>query len=895
MRRAALAFVLAAIAASLSAAEPLTISLNESRTFQMMGASAAWPVDAAIVEATARDGHVTIFGRGAGRTKIMVVSITGENALDVIVTAPKRLAAPSVQTQNARTTAEVRYASATREIQTSVAMRGQKSEANVRVIHHAATPAGERAQTSVATAYYRLFSRGRELTLFDRDVDHSPLTLRNTPVRGVHYLDEQWRLHAGYTAYATYQTFFLPIERQFVAGGGYALRLGSKARITPAAFAYFGEGTVLSVVHDYRDADRLTTRTEVAYSRGFGAAAEVTYASKRDRARADVRYRGDDFAVAGPGAPRGFFADASWTRLYGLGSTVAVVLAATDAANTRVVSGSADVDHRLTDLVSLSGGASWASFGGTRMLTIPAGVRLDWARGGVGALYRYTNAGHGFRLTGRASLGRLHVSAFADRQEHAPTLDLIFAERPDLALALDELGIAATSPADIARALREHAALVELGFIEGVTIDLAPVRTQFGLDFSLLGTTQSRQQLRGRLLRNVVEGVSSRTVTTIASLAYSRRVTASTDVFASYSYWRTEQRGQAAHVQPMLEVGVRQQFDGTASFGSGKISGVVFADEDLDGRSDGTGIEAVIELDGLRSERTRPDGTFAFEGISRGGHQLVARVPDRPHAYFTTPSRVEASAGETVSFGVATTPARLNGRVVSDAGLPLAGVRVQLARGARQVSETSGDDGRFSFAAAPGEWQLRIVSESLPGGYSTADERTVVLERATPLTVELMLRAHRNLAGTGAAPNMEIEVRPGGKRIRADAEGRFLVRSLPAGEVTLVAGGSERRVTMPATPATMTVELLGSSVPRTSAEPPKSGNRWLVLLGAFRVSANAERTAARARRSGVEATLVDTGVLTIVRSGPYATRDDAAAVAARLTRGGMEAVVTSGK
>jgi hypothetical protein len=63
---------------------------------------------------------------------------------------------------------------------------------------------GDRAKTSVPSASIRLFRRGRELTILDRDVDHSPLTLSHTPVRGVHYLDDHWRLHAGYTAYAAY-------------------------------------------------------------------------------------------------------------------------------------------------------------------------------------------------------------------------------------------------------------------------------------------------------------------------------------------------------------------------------------------------------------------------------------------------------------------------------------------------------------------------------------------------------------------------------------------------------------------------------------------------------------------------------------------------------------------
>lgn len=898
MKAAALALLLAALPAL---GETLKLSVNESLSIQMMGASAAWAVDASIVDVAAANGTVTLFGRAAGRTRIMVVSVTGQNSLEVVVAPRPRTTAPAEQLQPARGTAEVRYSSAAREIQNSVTLtredKNRRTEAAVRTVHSAA-PAGGRAQTSVATAYYRLFTRGRELTLFDRDVDHSPLTLSRTPIRGVHYLDDRWRLHAGFTAFTTYQSFFIPLERQFVAGGGYAFRTGPRSTLTPGAFHYRGEGTVLSLLYDYRDADRLFVRTELGYSNGLGAAAEVAFASKADRVRAEVRYRGDEFAVAGAGSPRGLLSDISWTHSYGRGSSASFVASATDVADTSVVAASADVDHRLTDRVSLLGGASWGSFDGAHNLTIPVGARVDFARGGLTALYRFARSatnhgGHGFRLSGRASLGRLYLSAFADRQQNAPTLDVVFAERPDLALALDELGIVATTPADIARALRENAALIELGFIDGVTVDLAPLRTQAGLELSLLGTTRSRQQLRARLLHSVVETVATRSATTVATLTYARRLTASTDLFASYSYWRTESRDGATRVQPFAEVGVRQRFDRLpdAIAGTGTISGVVFADEDLDGRSDGSGIDAVVELDGQRIERTAPDGSFVFRGIARGEHRLVAQVPSKPEAYFTTPSRVEVSTGEQVSFGVATTAARANGRVTSDAGAGIGGVRVLLARGAQQNVATSASDGTFSFNTAPGEWQLSILTDSVPPGYSMAgvEARPVTLTRSKPLDVAFALRAHRVLSGTGATPRAEITIQPLGKTVRADEAGKFLVRSLPAGQITVVSRGIEHRLAIPSAPGTIELDLGEAAAPTATGD-------WVVLIGAFRVAGNARQAVTLASHAGVEASLIPKGALTIVRAGPFATHAEAADAARRLKKAGLEAVIAaSGK
>jgi cell division septation protein DedD len=895
-----------------------TLTVNESQTIPISGATAAWAVDASVVDVAAQNGSVTLFARAAGRTKIVVISTGGEQAFDVTVQAKGGFAAAQKkQAQSDSGVAEVRYNSAARELQNSVTVtretKERRTEVQVRTAHYSEDPAGDRARTSIPLASIRFFKRGRELTLFDRDVDHSPLTLSHTPVRGVHYLDEHWRVHAGYTAHAAYGSFLVPLERELVAGAGYAFRTGERSTLTPALFAYRGEGTVLSLLYDYDDDERLALRAEVGYSRGFGIAAQLAYAGDRDRARADVRYRADDFAVASVGNPRGLLADASWSHAYGRGSNAALTFASTSVADARVVAGSADLEHRLSDRFALLGGASWGSFNGNQSLTVPAGVRLDFARGGLTALYRYAESGtnrggHGFRVSGRRSFGRLYASAYVDRQQNAPTLDLIFSEHPELPFALENLGITATSPADIARALRENAALIELGYIEGVTVELAPMRTQFGFELALLGTDASRQQLRARFIRSVNESVATRTASTIATLSYSRRITASTDVFAGYTYWRTERTGQEPRNTPYVEAGVRQRFDTLPSFGgSGTISGVVFADEDLDGASDGRAVMAEVELDGSVTRRTNTDGTFSFTNVPRGAHRVVARVPDRGDAYFTTPSRVEAETGDSIAFGVAYTPARLLGRIVSDAAKGIANVRVLLSRGATQVVASSDGAGRFSLAAAPGEWQLSILTDSVPAGYSLSgtEARAIALERAAPKTADFTLRAHRTVSGSGAPANAELEVRPLGKNIHADEQGRFSIRSLPPGEVTVIADGIAHQVVMPSGPATITLDV----APRTAAAAPAppairtevKGERretmrgFVVAIGAFRVKANALQTAAWARQLGVEATLEGSGSLTIVRAGPYESRPEAAAAADRLTKAGMEAVVLSTK
>jgi hypothetical protein len=897
----------------------ITLTVNESRQVQILGVTAAWAVDAAIVDAAAVNGGVTLYGKSAGRTRVVVIGVTGENALEVIVEGKRNGAAkPAATAAGSQTVAEVRYSSAAHEVQNSVTMTreepGRRTQLDVRTAHQVGSRQGDRAATSVPVVSYSIFTGKRELTLFDRDVTYSPLTLSGTPLRGVHYLDEHWRIHAGYTAYATYQSFLVPVRRELVAGAAYAFRTGAHSTLTPGLFAYPGQGTVVSLLYD-RTMEDAALRAELGVSNGIGGAVQFSLDRPKDQARVDVRYRPRGFATVGPGDVHGLRADANWSHVYARGSNAALSFGAADLGlnlgltGERVLSASADVDQRWTDVVSLTGGASWGSFNGTDSLTVPAGVDVHFAHGGLTALYRYAQSGtnrggHGGRLAGRASVGRLYVSAYADRQQNAPTLDVIFGEQPELELALRELGISATSPSDIARALRENAALAELGFIEGVTVDFAPLRTQLGFEAAWLGATAARQQLRARLLHNVAEGVATRTATTIAGITYSRRLTAATDLFAGYTYWRTDRRGLESQVQPYVEIGVRQRFDGALSFGGGRgtISGMVFADEDVDGKPDGGGLAAEVDLDGT-TQQTLADGTFAFRDVARGPHRVTARV-SRPEAYFTTPSRVEAQPGDQIAFGVATTPARVLGRVTSDAGRGLAGVRVLLARGARQVLGTTDSDGAFTIATAPGEWEISILTDSVPSGHALAgtEPRSVMLERDRPRKVEWRLRALRSISGSGAPANAEIVVQPLGQRARADAEGRFSIRSLPAGEVTLIAGSAKRTVVLGADPMSLQVDFSTvAAAPAPAIRTVVSGERrdtlhgYVVHIGAYRVHANAEETLQRARRSGVDAQLHVSGALTIVTAGPYPSTEAAAADAERLTRAGLEAVIASRK
>ncbi|HEU4889665.1 MAG TPA: hypothetical protein VFV49_17400, partial [Thermoanaerobaculia bacterium] len=139
----ALSFALPAVAATTTG---ITLGVHETRHLQILGVTAAWAVDATIVDAAVTNGGVTLSGRSGGRTRVVVIGVTGENALDVVVAAPPSTAKRTAVAAGSQTTADVRYSSATREVQNSVTMTreepGRRTQLDVRTIHQTARANG---------------------------------------------------------------------------------------------------------------------------------------------------------------------------------------------------------------------------------------------------------------------------------------------------------------------------------------------------------------------------------------------------------------------------------------------------------------------------------------------------------------------------------------------------------------------------------------------------------------------------------------------------------------------------------------------------------------------------------------------------------------------------------
>ena len=89
-------------------------------------------------------------------------------------------------------------------------------------------------------------------------------------------------------------------------------------------------------------------------------------------------------------------------------------------------------------------------------------------------------------------------------------------------------------------------------------------------------------------------------------------------------------------------------------------------------------------------------------------------------------------------------------------------MRVLLTRGAHQVVATTDSEGEFHAATAPGEWEVSILTDSVPAGHSLAgsEAQSVQLDRAAPRKIAWQLRALRSISGRGAPTGATPSERP---------------------------------------------------------------------------------------------------------------------------------------
>lgn len=825
---------LALVQASAATADALHVPVRGSLTLPLTGATAVFAVDGSIVDAGISEGQVVLAGRRAGQTLVTV--ITTDDLLTLVVTVD---AAGSATMWDARSGAAapgsllLGYDSALQRYQAGLDLPfgDNRRSGRLQVLAlQETTPLGDQ-RWGVPSARLAFRTPELEAALFDETVRASPLTLDGTVLRGLHAATGRLDLHAGIAATDPWSDHLLPAEGDRALTAGYrfgddGLAWSPRLLLLPDSSAAVPGVASLGIAHGAPDA-AFRWRGEIGWSEHTAGSLDLDLRTTARTIWLQGMTRPDGFAALPSARPPGDYLDGAWTEQ--LGRLTAVTLAGStsrlDLAGWQPQADSLRLDLRqqLTRRLSATLGTSDSRYLATGSAPVrrhadSAGVAFDDDHFGIALLYRrqtldgLPGVGEGGRLSLRARGGGWRASLFADAQQQAATLDLLLQQRPDIGLALAELGLAAATPEELLQLLSQHTALLAEHGVAPGPLRLHPLRLQGGLDIMHASQGTRPVELGLRVTADRLEGQGDVRDALLATL-YSRwHPTPGLEVDASGSCWRDDDLFTTRAYRTSWQVTLRHRLASAAFPGSGRraLRGKVWRD---DSGSWTPGHEAVpladveVVLDGVRRARSDVNGEFVFDAPGPGEHRVEALLPPQPGAYFTRPSAVTTTAGDKIEFALTVAAARLDGTLRNDAGLPLPGVTLRL-RGVRDATTVTDGSGRYRFAGPEGMAQVEVMAESLPPGYdlTALKPQSLLLARHAPAHADFRARALRSLAGTvkGLRGIGVVEVAGSGQQVRPDAAGHFLLRHLPAGRLTLVVrhGGGEIRqdVEVPAEP-----------------------------------------------------------------------------------------------
>jgi hypothetical protein len=256
-------------------------------TRSIPGATAALSLDPSRVGASAQNGEVTLVGRGPGLTNVIVVVGDDTETLQVLVGNPPTIALPGQRTVGADSAEaghyEVRYGSDPGIVQGNLRFSRREGDRSTELTLGGAAPFADATASpfSIPLASYTVRTPGRELTLFDRTITNSPLTVSRSNVRGLHLREGPWQAHAGYSFFSNFEHLLLPTNKEAVAGIGYRYRLSTRSSLTPNVY-YFDipshsgrSGPLATLLYEVQSKGDVKFATELGASRAVGGALEV--------------------------------------------------------------------------------------------------------------------------------------------------------------------------------------------------------------------------------------------------------------------------------------------------------------------------------------------------------------------------------------------------------------------------------------------------------------------------------------------------------------------------------------------------------------------------------------------------------------------------------------------
>ncbi|HVZ15620.1 MAG TPA: SdrD B-like domain-containing protein [Terriglobales bacterium] len=247
------------------------------------------------------------------------------------------------------------------------------------------------------------------------------------------------------------------------------------------------------------------------------------------------------------------------------------------------------------------------------------------------------------------------------------------------------------------------------------------------------------------------------------------------------------------------------------------IEGQVFRDNNINGvlNADEPGLAGIqVRLDNGETTMTDRNGHFRFHGVSTGLHQVSVSL-DQFHdpVRMTTPNMFEADLirekQAVASFGIINF-ARVMGNVFND--LRFHNMREPDAKGLPEIKMVLANDhwkrnfisdgtGDFEIDdVPPGQYTLTVDTTSIPSNYSLLNSTfPVTVTPVSTVVQDVPVRALRSIAGTvylqvgengqsgkpKLVPMANVQITAGYGVATTDKNGEFLLRELPAGNLTI--------------------------------------------------------------------------------------------------------------
>ncbi|MCU1309592.1 MAG: hypothetical protein JWO20_717 [Candidatus Angelobacter sp.] len=244
------------------------------------------------------------------------------------------------------------------------------------------------------------------------------------------------------------------------------------------------------------------------------------------------------------------------------------------------------------------------------------------------------------------------------------------------------------------------------------------------------------------------------------------------------------------------------------------VRGRVFRDMNLNGvyNAGESGLEGIeVTLSNGDTAMTDPEGRYEFSGVGAGKYELAVSLAQFHEAVrVTSPTNrfiaVGAKRTTETDFGIVNF-ARVSGLVFNDylnegkreqdaVGLPAVKITLKSAVASREIITEPGGDFEVTDIA-PGNYEVIVDRSTLPPNYLAPAENAHVHVAPTASVVQdIAIRAVRSISGRvllktkvdgkeQLSPVRDVQLTADYTIATTDNDGNFVLRNLPAGELTL--------------------------------------------------------------------------------------------------------------